>query len=52
MTERPKPTPISNPWDLATTYAASYGLFAPGALMAARLRAAEHNSQSPSPTKG
>ena len=46
MTHQPLP-PISTPWDLASAYAASLGLFAPGALMAARLRAAADASQSP-----
>jgi hypothetical protein len=36
MTHKLKSTPITNPWDMATVYAASIGLFAPGTLMAAR----------------
>ena len=36
MTQQLKSTPITNPWDMATVYAASFGLFAPGTLMAAR----------------
>ncbi|MDV6332165.1 hypothetical protein [Asticcacaulis sp. 201] len=36
MTNRPEPTPFTTPWDVATAYVASFGLFAPGLLMAAR----------------
>ena len=35
MTQQLKSTPITTPWDMATVYA-SFGLFAPGTLMAAR----------------
>ena len=40
MTPQTVTTPFANPWELAAVYAASFGLFAPGALMAARQRAA------------
>ncbi|HTN39961.1 MAG TPA: hypothetical protein VLZ84_02345 [Asticcacaulis sp.] len=36
MTFEPIPTHIATPWDMATIYAATFGLFAPGVLMAAR----------------
>ena len=48
MTHLPQPTPIATPWDLVSIYAASFGLFAPGALMAARLQA----QQTPQPPQG
>ena len=36
MTQMPVPTLFTNPFDMATVYAAAFGLFAPGLLMAAR----------------
>jgi hypothetical protein len=42
MTNNSQSTPITNPWDVATVFAAAFGLFAPGTLMAARLRAQTH----------
>ena len=44
MTHKLKSTPITNPWDMATVYAASFGLFAPGTLMAARRQAMQTTS--------
>lgn len=47
MTQKLKSTPITNPWDMATVYAASFGLFAPGTLMAARRLNTPTPSQPP-----
>ncbi|MGN6207298.1 hypothetical protein [Asticcacaulis sp.] len=47
MTQKLKSTPIITPWDMATVYAASFGLFAPGTLMAARRQAMQMTSQPP-----
>lgn len=48
MTQKPQSTLITNPWDVATIYAASFGLFAPGLLMAARRQTIQ---TAPSPLK-
>ena len=47
MTQKLKSTPISNPWDMATVYAAAFGLFAPGLLMAARRQTEQTTPQPP-----
>lgn len=41
MTPQDIMTAFTNPWELAAVYAASFGLFAPGTLMAARQRIPE-----------
>ena len=49
MTQKLKSTPITTPWDMATVYAASFGLFAPGLLIAARRQAIQ---TAPPPVQG
>ncbi|ESQ80712.1 hypothetical protein [Asticcacaulis benevestitus] len=49
MTEVPIPTPFASPFDMATLYAAAFGLFAPGLLMAARR---QMTASTPQPSQG
>ncbi|ESQ75705.1 hypothetical protein ABAC402_07005 [Asticcacaulis sp. AC402] len=45
----PVPSPLPNPYEVAAVFAASFGLFASGTLMAARLRAQTPSMAAPSP---
>ena len=49
MTQTPIPAPFTNPFDMATVYTASFGLFAPGLLMAARRQTI---AAAPQPSQG